>query len=45
MTPVSEYGEAVDHAQSLQADLDVSQALAQLLRHGLVVGMVPAEMH
>jgi hypothetical protein len=38
-------GEAVDHAQSLQLDLDVSQALAQLLRHGLVVGLASTPMH
>lgn len=38
-------GDAVAQAQNLQADLDVSQALAQLLRHGLVVGLEPADTH
>lgn len=38
-------GEAVAQAQSQHADLDVSQALAQLLRHGLVVGLAPADTH
>ena len=38
-------GEAVAQAQRQHADLDVSQALAQLLRHGLVVGLEPAETH
>lgn len=38
-------GEAVAHAQSQQADLDVSRALAQLLRYGLVVGLEPTALH
>ena len=38
-------GEAVAQAQRQHADLDVSQALAQLLRHGLMVGLEPAETH
>lgn len=38
-------GAAVALVQDLQGDLDVSQALAQLLRYGLVVGLNQTAMH
>lgn len=37
-------GEAVVQAQTAQDDMDVSQAMAQLLRHGLVVGLAPTTL-
>lgn len=37
-------GEAVAQALAVQNDADIPHALAQLMRHGLVVGLEPAEL-